>query len=199
MTYIALATRRILLAFPLLAVLAACDTSPTTTDQPDAGTITFSYQGAGPNGDIAGTYRAEGYPRADIEPARQTYAVGHRYPGAQTIEAISNASHGEVFDFATLTIPRLTPGTVVIDRFCGTDHCPELTVALEIPQVHGAQARYSCTLETGSITITSVNGGRAKGRFSGEGFCGGRPGAAGLDRFTVQDGEFDVRLRDAQG
>lgn len=192
-------TRSARIAAPaLVAALAACDGGPTDP-QPSAGasTVRFAYEGSGAEGVVSGAYEATGDPRAGQ--SRQTFAIGQRYRGAGAIQVVSDLQRpGDVSDFAWVVIPRLDAGTLAIDRACGTDYCPGVFFALEVKNTHGSQARYSCTLESGTVRVTSISATRVAGEFSGTGACIGAPGTADLEQVSVAGGRFDVKLIDAQ-
>lgn len=100
-------------------------------------------------------------------------------------------------DFAGVVIPRVSAGSVEIDGMCPGELCPEVSLALEVrtDDVFD-QARYSCSLEDGTIRIESISGGRAKGTFSGTGRCTGQPGTEDLDEFAITGGTFNVKVID---
>lgn len=186
----------------LLAALAACGgENPTGAGEPQAdSSIRFDFSGSGPDVVLQGTYEAQGAPRPGTDLIDQTYAMGHRYAGAGAIQVMSNRKRdGGTADFAWVTLPRLSAGAVSVDRSCGTDTCPGVLLALEVGSAHGSQARYSCSLEAGTLRITSISSSRAKGEFSGTGICVGAPGTDDLPDFRITNGQFDVKLTAAQG
>ena len=185
----------------LIAALAACDgEGPSGTS--GASSIQFAYSGSGPEGTVQGTYQAQGDPALTVPPITQTYALGRRDSGEGMLEVLSNVARNpqQQADFAWVTIPRLTVGSVAIEGICPGEVCPAVTLALEVStEVAVSQAKYSCALETGTIRITEIGNSRAKGTFSGTGSCLGRPGTADLEQFSITGGTFDVKVRDTQG
>lgn len=187
------------LAAPLLlAALAACDNPAGGGESVSA--VQIVYGGSSNQGTVNGTYEARGEARTGTPPIQQTYALGHRYAADGYIDVISNEKHaGDVADFAWITIPRLTAGTVDIDGICPGENCASVSLALEVGTTGVSQARYSCSLDDGIIRVTSVTETRVKGDFSGTGFCVGAPGTPDLDQFSIAEGTFDVRLIDIAG
>jgi hypothetical protein len=185
----------------LLAALAACD-GEGPSETAGASSIQFAYSGSGPEGTIQGTYQAHGDPALTVPPITQTYALGRRDSGEEMLEVLSNVARNpqKQADFAWVTVPRLTAGSVAIDGICPGEVCPAVSLALEVStDVAVSQAKYSCVLESGTIRITEISNSRAKGTFSGTGSCLGRPGTADLDQFSITGGTFDVKVRDVQG
>lgn len=183
----------------LLAALAACDGLGDPGAAQGPSTIRFTYSGSGPGGAVQGAYQAEGDYQVGTAPLRQTFALGHRYRPAGAVDVMSNvyrASAG-ASDAVHVTITRLTPGSVPVDRLCDADFCPGVSLALELPNVNGAQARYSCSLQAGRVEITSIREDRMQGRFSGTGSCTGAAGTQDLEEFSISGGEFNVKLMDA--
>ena len=189
------------LAAPLLlAALAACD-NPAGGEGTPVSNVRVVYGGSNNQGTVSGRYEARGEARAGTAPILQTYALGQRYTDDGHILVLSNVKHSgeDVADFTWITIPRLTEGTVTIDGICPGENCASVSLALETGTVGVSQAKYSCSLDAGTIRITSVTATRVKGDFSGTGFCVGAPGTADLDQFSIAEGTFDVVLIDIMG
>lgn len=182
----------------LLAALAACD-NPAGGGE-TVSNVQIVYGGSSNQGTVNGRYEARGEARTGTPPLQQTYALGQRYTDDAHIQVVSNRKHdGDVVDFAWITIPRLTAGAVTIDGICPGETCAAVSLALEVGTTGVSQAKYSCSLDSGTIRITSVTETRVKGDFSGTGFCIGAPGTPDLDQFSVAEGTFDVRLIDIAG
>ncbi|HLM66600.1 MAG TPA: hypothetical protein VK358_03690, partial [Longimicrobium sp.] len=157
----------------------------------------FAYGGSSPQGQISGTYQAEGDPSLTVPPITQTFALGQRVAGETTLRVLSNVARStqQQADFATITIPRLTVGRVDIVGTCPGETCASVFLALEVSTSAAvSQARYSCALDAGTIRINSITGTRAQGTFEGTGRCIGRPGTADLDQFSITGGTFDVNV-----
>jgi hypothetical protein len=183
----------------LLAALAACGDGPTGSGESGPSSIRFTYAGSGPQGVVQGTYQAEGDPALPVAPITQTFALGQRVSSESTLRVMSNVarSAAQTADFAWVIIPRLTVGTEPIEGTCPGELCAGVTLALEIStNVSFDQAKYSCALDSGTIRITSLSGGRAKGTFSGTGSCLGQPETEDLDEFIITGGTFDVKVID---
>lgn len=185
----------------LLAALAACD-NPAGSGGPPASTVRVVYGGSSNQGTtVNGTYQARGEARAGTAPILQTYALGQRFADDGHILVLSNLKHAgaDVADFAWITIPRLTEGSVTIDGICPGENCAAVSLALEVGTVGVSQAKYSCSLDAGTIRVTAVTETRVRGDFSGTGFCVGAAGTADLDQFSIAEGTFDVALIDVPG
>lgn len=191
------------LAAPLLlAALAACDDNPAGSGGTPVSNVHVVYGGSNNQGTtVDGTYEARGEARAGTAPILQTYALGQRFADDGHILVLSNVKHGgaDVADFTWITIPRLTEGSVAIDGICPGENCAAVSLALEVGTVGVSQAKYSCSLDAGTIRVRAVTETRVKGDFSGTGFCIGAPGTADLDQFSIAEGTFDVVLIDAAG
>lgn len=185
----------------LLAALAACgdDNDPVGASAPN--TVRFTYAASGPTEGVEGDYNAVGDPDRAVPPLTQTYALGRRDPGEGLLEVVSNVAYPQQeADFVTITIPRLTEGSVAIDGTCPGELCPGVSLGLELSTaVAVSQARYSCALETGTIRVASIRDNRMKGTFSGTGSCIGAPGYEDLDEFSITGGTFNVKVVDVPG
>ena len=179
-----------LLTASLALVLAACDNGPIDPPVDGPGTISFSYQGP-----ISGTLAIEGDIRTDRPPLGQTAAYGQRYHNPQMIEARGAAVNGDMIDGITVRVPSHTTGSFNIDTSqCGwlDDSCAGIFLFLRLRNANGEQAKYSCTVQTGTIRLTAVSEARAKGVFQGSGECLDRDG--GSPPIAISNGQFDVKL-----
>lgn len=185
----------------LLAALAACGSdNPAGPDGADApSSVSFVYGGSSNQGTVNGAYQAAGDPSLLTAPITQTWALGQRVSGETLLRVGSNVARGaqQQADFAWVTIPRLTVGTVPINGTCPGEDCAGVFLALAVStDVAVSQARYSCALNEGTIRVASISGDRARGTFSGTGSCLAAPGYVDLDQFTITNGTFDVKLID---
>lgn len=182
----------------LLAALAACGddpAGPVESDPPSS--VRFVYGGSSNQGTIQGSHRAEGDPLLAVAPITQTFALGQRVASKGLIRILANVARGTEHeaDWATITIPRLTVGSVDINGTCPGKECAAVSLGLDIEtDVAFSQARYSCALDEGTLRITSVSDGRAKGEFSGTGSCLAGPGYQDLTQFSIASGTFDVKV-----
>lgn len=184
-----------LAAAALLVTLAACEGDPNGPGDTES-TVRITYTGTG----LSGRYEAAGEPSAAVPPLRQDYAQGRRYASMGGIEVHSNATRSATMtDFSIIDIPRLTAGTSVIDPDCDDDWCASVSLALEVGTTGVAQARQSCFLRQGSVTVTAVDDARVRGTFSGTGHCLSASGTDDIEDFVITSGSFDVALRDLQG
>ena len=185
-------------ALLLMAALAACD-NPAGSGEPATSSVSLVYGGSNSQGTINGRYEAEGEPAFPTAPITQTWALGQRVSGQTLLRVGSNVARTSenTADFAWVTIPRLTVGNVPILGTCPGEDCAGVSLALVVStNVAVSQARYSCALDEGTIRVTSISDGRAKGTFSGTGSCLAAPGFQDLDQFTITDGTFDVKMID---
>ncbi len=192
--------RSTLLIGMLVLGLAACGDGPNDPKLEEDSSVSFSYHGP-----ISGSFHAEGFPDISKPPLQQTYALGHRYRNPNAIEVSGILQRpGGMVDGVDIRIPRHAPGSSTIDsNACRwwDDGCPNVFLFLELRNVNGAQAKYSCRLETGTIRLTSVSETRAEGEFSGTGQCSERSGVPGeiIDHegLNITNGRFEVNLVNA--
>jgi hypothetical protein len=184
----------------LLLLLAACSTESTG---PDAGAVPapvlrFTY--AGPE---SGSFVAEGAPVPGAPQLQQTFAQGRRSLGThRDFEILAVARRGaSAADLVTIGGLPQAVGTHVVDaRACDGSgpSCPRVLVGLDLPtDGRAAQARASCSLETGTVRITTWSSTRAVGVLSGTGRCTMIDGRV-VDGFRITDGRFDVALTDVR-
>ncbi|HEX2081811.1 MAG TPA: hypothetical protein VHG08_29165 [Longimicrobium sp.] len=181
---------RILLAALLLAAFAACNSPSDPGEEQAESRLAASYTGP-----VSGSYVAEGTPNLTSAPNTQTFASGSRRAADGLLEVVSYRQRGGGrFDLATVSVPAAAVGNVAVDRNCGQDECPSVTIALDLGQATGSVASHTCHLDTGTIRVAALAAGRASGTFSGSGFC--LPGEGGLlEGFQVTSGSFDIELR----
>lgn len=181
-------TARSAALFAAVFALAACEAGDTNLPATDVDVLAFSY-----GGPMTGSWRAEG--RLDVPRANETtWAAGVREGGRLEIQAILQRADG-LHDWVSITLPRTTPGSVEVDPTCaGEDSCPRAFIAFGMRNVDGTQAEVSCPLQSGTLRLTEIGGGRAKGTFSGAGDCITNEGDF-MESFTVTGGSFDVPLR----
>jgi hypothetical protein len=104
-------------------------------------------------------------------------------------------------DGVNVRVPSHATGTFTIDGDqCGwwDDTCAGITVFFGLRNANGEQARYSCTMKTGTIRLTTLSATRAVGEFSGSGECLDRDAPQGSPAVTITGGRFDVKLYEAR-
>ncbi|HEX2077669.1 MAG TPA: hypothetical protein VHG08_08165 [Longimicrobium sp.] len=159
----------------------------------DAGFLSFTY-----SGDESGRYFAFGEPggASGTTLTGENFAAARHYVlGSPPFQRLGTAitstdrSGAGLSDHVPLQFPGpLRTGTFVVNS-CGRGgaFCPVVNIVLDADDVvdgGGSQARYF-TLQTGTITIESIDDGRIRGTF--EGTAVGETG-----QFVVTDGRFDV-------
>ena len=170
------------------AFFAACsDSGPGGS----SGTVSFDYTGV-----ISGNFNASGSMPLFMNTDR-SWAVGIRddTQGALAIAGILPSTSPK-YHFATISIPRLTPGTETIDVANCTSNCAALIVAFGNDDTAGS-TDYFCGLETGTVVISSITEGRATGTFSGTGSCSDSVGTQ--TQFAITNGTFNVPVRSGSG
>ncbi|HEU0301958.1 MAG TPA: hypothetical protein VFR37_21060 [Longimicrobium sp.] len=181
---------RILLAALPLAAFAACDSLSDPGEPRAESRLAASYSGP-----VSGSYLAEGSPALTSAPNTQTFASGARRAADGLLEVVSYRQRGGGrFDLATVSVPAAAVGTLAIDRDCGEDECPAVSIALDLGQATGSVAAHTCHLDAGTIRVAALAAGRASGTFAGSGFCLPAEGGV-LEGFQVTAGSFDVELR----
>lgn len=181
---------RILLSLAALSFVAACgdSTDPDDGALSASGSMSFSYSGAG-----NGSYAATGSVPANTSAQTTTdWATGYRDVSDNSFTVISiRPGSGGLFDQVLMYIPRLTPGSVTVSSSCNPDttNCAEL-IFLVGTNASGSQFQFLCGLETGTLTISTMNSTRSTGTFSGTGSC--FSGAGAQSGFSVTNGSFDV-------
>ena len=159
----------------LLAVVAACGdgTGPGGL----SGSLSFSYSGV-----TSGTFSASGSVGV-LDPFGSTWAAGVRDETNQSLSVAANVARpSDRSDDAVIAFPQLTPGTVTIANGAG--------IAITFGMTQSGTATWACDVTSGSVTVTTLSGTRARGTFSGTGTCFNDSGASGA--FTVTNGTFDV-------
>jgi hypothetical protein len=166
---------RVLLAV-LLAIAAGCGdgTGPGGL----TGSLSFSHSGA-----TTGTFSASGSLLTE-DPQTGTWAAAARDDANQMIAIAANVGRPDTFDDTVIDFPQLTPGSVTIANGA--------RVVITFGQTQSGTATWFCDLTSGSVVVTSLSGGRARGTFSGTGSC--LPATGGPVAFTVTNGSFDVPL-----
>ena len=183
----------VLLLAVSLAFTACSDI--TGSERRNASLVSFTYGGV-----TSGSFQAEGFPRSGTDPYKQTLAIGQRDPSVGGMAVLARLQRsGGAFDIVTLYIPGSSAGSVQIDWNCdrgqGNLACPAVNLILGFRDASGAQSSYYCYLDAGAIHLASISQTRARGTFSGTGFC---KDGAGVridgETFTISDGQFDVRF-----
>lgn len=179
-----------------LVGLVGCSDGPVDPAAFGPSRVRLSYQGP-----LVGSYAAEGELQRGKGMLDHTYAYGLRYqnPTALEVRSVVLDAASDRVDWVDIQIPADRPGTYAIDQ----DRCPRweagcagLFLVLRLPNQEGKQAKYSCTLLTGTIRVATASGRRVQGTFSGAGECIDRDAPEGTDHppVTVTGGEFDVEL-----
>jgi hypothetical protein len=167
---------RILLAV-LLAIAAGCGDGTGLGSL--HGSVSFSHSGA-----TTGTFSASGS-ILEEDPQTGTWAAGARDDANQLIAIAANVGRSSnTFDDIVVDFPQVTTGTVTIANGA--------RVVISFGQTQSGTATWFCELTSGSVVMTSLSGGRARGTFSGNGSC--LPATGGPVAFTVTNGSFDVPL-----
>lgn len=193
---------RALLTMGLILSAAACgDDSGTGPggNTGENGSVSFAATGG-----VQGNFNASGRP--DIEdggPAeRGTWAAGVRAPEGLGVLGFKSRSASRA-DYFILAATATQTGTYEIDTDCLAEdgNCTGVMMLYNAP-VDSAGIGTMCVLESGSVKVTQLTNTRAKGTFSGEGWCldedaaqeGGEPEA-----WEISNGAFDVGLLAADG
>lgn len=187
--------------------LGACDQQPVSPEaasslnglpqsppgREDAGFVSFTY-----SGDESGRFFAFGAPTGfdGIVPTGERFAAGRHYvlgsPPFQrlgTVVTASDRSGAGLIDGLHLQFPGpLQTGTYTLNS-CGRGmpFCPVVNLVFDVdPSAAGGgeQVRYY-TLQTGTLTIESIENGRVRGTFEGTAVGDG-------GTFVITDGRFDV-------
>lgn len=165
--------------------LAACD-SPS--DPEPMSLVAFNY--AGP---VAGAYRAEGGLRGGTSALNQTGTLAGREGAAVAMVAVVRRGENRA-DWLTISLPRLTPGSLPISTGCiPATECAQVAVTFGLTNFQGPVADHTCVLASGTIQLAELADTRARGEFSGSGWCLG-PDGARVEGFQITGGVFDVPL-----
>jgi hypothetical protein len=165
-----------LLIGALLAIAAGCGdgTGPGSL----TGNLSFSHSGA-----TTGTFSASGSLLTE-DPLTGTWAAAARDDANQMVAIAANVGRPNSFDDIVIDFPQLTPGSVTIANGA--------QVLITFGQTESGTVTWSCDLTSGSVVVTSLSDGRARGTFSGTGSC--LPASGSPVGFTVTNGSFDVPL-----
>ena len=176
------------LAAGLFALLASCSDSNDPDNLIAAGTVEFSYSGA-----PGGTYDVTGaVPINQSQLFTTSWAAGARDDDFDFIDVVSvRARSGGLFDEVVISIPRLTVGSSTVNSNC-TSNCAEMSFTIGTTTSSSVTFEHFCTLESGTITIATINSERTTGTFSGIGTCTDED--LNDSNFAVTGGSFDVAL-----
>lgn len=199
----------------LLTLAAACDRQPagpaamdpalaglpaSPPGREDAGFLSFTY-----SGDESGRFFAFGEPAgvSGTAPTGERFAAARHYvlgspPFQQlgTSVTASDRSGGGLTDGVHIQFSGPLRATTYTISSCGRGSgpfCPLINLVFDADNSvdgGGDQTRYY-TLESGTITITSVDDGRVVGTFQGVAVQYWPPEQAGA-RIVITDGRFDV-------
>jgi hypothetical protein len=176
------------------SLLAACGDSATNViDGAITGSLSFNYTGGG-----GGTYSATGAITSAAlasSPFTTTWAAGFKDASDNSTNIAANIPRSSTTsDFVGITVKAQTTGTFNIDVNCvqtGTSTCND--VVFFTAQTGGGQTfSNSCSLTSGSITVSTLSSTSAVGSFSGAGICFTGTGAPST--WTVTNGTFSVPL-----
>jgi hypothetical protein len=109
--------------------------------------------------------------------------------------AASRPRTGGLVDLAILRLERTSAGSATIDATCnidGSTACTGMELLLNF-NGNGDTGDFFCGLTAGTVVLTEVSAGRAKGTFSGTGNCIAGTGGA-ISAFSVSNGTFDVAM-----
>jgi hypothetical protein len=175
-----------IVAIACVALLSACSDS-NSPNTGLSGTVSFSYSGG-----TSGSFNASGAVTSTINADNtKSWTVGARDPsGTVFVEAVVPQS-GSRYDLIIVSLPMLTTGSANITANCSANSCAAVLVAFGEPVDGNSEAQRTCGLVSGTVAITSISETRAKGTFSGTGFCDASTGAS---NFTITGGTFDVAL-----
>jgi hypothetical protein len=179
----------------LLASVAACEGPSGGDADPPPGSVAFRYSGVGRL--APGSYRAVGDidPRVNVQPGDWAYGStsAHSPPRVQVESVRGHMDGRRGFDGVTVFLPGgVRAGqTVPFREQCEAPGCAHMIIELGMypnvgyPEVH-------CTLTSGSVHLTHVNGERVRGSFTGTAVCDGYQSG----RMQVERGSFDVPMVD---
>lgn len=181
----------------LLASVAACEGSSGGDADPPPGSLSFRHSGVGRL--APGSYRAVG----DIDPRVNGAQPGDWAYGSTTahspprvlVASVRRHTDGRQGGFDAVTV-FLAGGvragqTVPFREQCEAPGCAHMVIELGIyPNVGFPEV--DCTLTSGSVHLTHVNGERVRGSFTGTAACDGFQSG----RMQVKRGSFDVPIVD---
>lgn len=151
--------------------------------------VAFTY--AGP---VAGAYRAEGGLRGGSSMLDRTGTIGGREGSGPAIMAGVQRGGGRA-DWMTVPLPQLTRGSLPISSDCTAVYeCAQVGVGFGMTNFHGQAAEHGCALVSGTMRPAEITDDRARGDFSGSGWCITADGEM-EEGFRITGGTFDVRLR----
>lgn len=179
------------------AIILACDSDSSTEPSGDLiGSVKFTYSGAGLNGafDARGGLK-NGMPTS----SSAAYGIVSEEDGGEAIGIFASALGPDksYFDSFWALLSEQTTGTYSVGLNCqpspGTKRCAYIEVEFDTP-MEGEDEGAIFTLISGELTVTSVDGKRLKGTFTGTGLDEWGDGTA---QVTITNGTFDVPVLDA--
>jgi hypothetical protein len=144
------------------------------------GPLPGSVEGQATSEWAAGTRDLEAEKTADPESSPAVAVVGSRPDTASR------------YDFAVLTLGRVSKGLAPIDTGGCYGNCPGLVVYFRTTDEANTPGQIVCTVVKGVIQVDFISTARATGTFSGTGGCSDDEGKRAA--FTVTDGVFNVAL-----
>lgn len=181
------ASRALLGALVLAA--AACGDGATESQVDDIGRALFTYAG-----DFSGTFAAEGEMRLSrgTPLERGSWAGGGIVQGELNVIAFNQRGGGA--DYLFINLPRAAVGVYDIPIECvdaGDPSCPSVVFAMA-EDIENDEVQTLCGIARGTVRVTDVGGGRARGTFDGTLHCLLAEGGDGEAELT--GGTFDIRL-----
>jgi hypothetical protein len=193
-------TRRFLL-LPLLAGLAfvaGCDESrdplgPGT--EIGSGSMSFAY-----TGELEGNFATSGRPAGSVNDEGETWAAAQQDRDGSMAVFGSKKLANDRYDIVSIHTPKALVGSYPVADDCDDDDCAMVGAFFGLGKGQNAPFDHSCTLQTGTVRVESVGGGRVTGTFSGAGSCY-RMNGMEIERFdiTIANGRFDTALIREQG
>lgn len=158
-----------------------------------SGTTSFTYTGAG-----GGTFSATGAISSAAlmtSPYSTLWSTGWKDNADNSTNVLANIPRaGGRADFVVVTINRQSVGSGSIDFSCtanASTTCNALDFVIGVT-ANGEDFTNICSLESGTITISSTSSTSAAGSFSGSGSCISSTNV--MTGFTVTNGSFSVPL-----
>jgi len=181
--------RRASLLTAALIVVAGCG-SDNATGANASGSLSFSYTGG-----TGTSFNASGALANNSSLATalaSTWAAAYKDNSDNTTNVAGNVAHGSTSDFATITIPAQATGSYPINASCAAAACAG--IELDLGVTSSLQVEWFCTLETGTIVVTSISSSSVQGTFSGTGTCDQTASPFGTTAWTVTNGSFSTPL-----
>jgi len=181
--------RRAFILTATIVAAAACS-SDSSTGANASGTVSFSYTGATGTAFSASGALANNTSLATA--LKSTWAAAFEDNSDNSTNVAGNVSHGSTSDFASITIPAQAAGSYPISASCATATCAAVELNLNVTS--SLDVEWFCTLDAGTIVITSISSSAVQGTFSGTGTCDQTVSPFGTTAWTVTNGSFSTPL-----